>query len=653
MRKQKAVISFFLILVLMISCTFSGCFIIDDDDLLIEDNTDYGPYDTSSTYTLMVYLCGSDLESWWSCATADLREMIEGYNGNDSVNIIIQTGGSYYWHNTIVSADRCQRYIVTKNTLQIIDDTVGEKPMNEGKTLAEFIRYSKDKYPADRYGLVLWNHGGGSAGGFGYDERFSEEMMSLTDLSDALDQAEVSFDFIGFDACLMAGFETCLAVAPYTKYLIASQESEPGCGWYYNDWIRMLSQSPSIDTITLGKSIIDTYVDKAFEYDSSCYSTLGMFDTEKVVSLLLPAVNNMSASYKKKLENGAYSEISKERSNIREMASEEDYVDLCSLAESNKDDALIKALEESTVYFAATDNGTGDNGLSIYYPYNDLSGIDDVSDLYETVDYDVDFDDFIELFANIMADGQITLDSDTTDSIFSIFDWFDSSDLDLYNDDYFDDMDEDYGAREIVEKGDDYILKLTDSDWENISSITLNCLAVYEDRYIDFGRDDYYELDDNNNLIVGYDCTWVALNGTIVPFYFEEHYETDDYYLTYGYVPCKYNEKDAQLIVAWDTEKPDGYISGVRLVYENNRISSRGTTELKDGDVIEPYFDVYDEDLNYVEKITMDDCKITVKGDVSVSYEDVYEQFGSTYIYYEISDLFNNSYVTESVLYEE
>ncbi|MBQ1545935.1 MAG: hypothetical protein IIZ59_00180 [Clostridia bacterium] len=636
-----------------VMCTsiLSGC-LFDIDELYVEDTTDYASYDTSSTYTLMVYLCGSDLESDWGCATEDLLEMIEGYNGNDSVNIIVQTGGSYFWHNFSVEADRCQRFRVTKTSVELIDDTVGDKAMSSSDTLSDFIKYASSSYPADRYGLVLWNHGGGSAGGFGYDEKFDEDMMSMTSFGKALSTAGLTFDFIGFDACLMGGFETCLAVAPYTNYLIASQESEPGCGWYYTDFIAKLSSAPSTSIIDLGKIIIDTYIEKAYEYDPSTYSTLGMFDTQKVVSQLLPAVNELSLSYKKTLSDGDYKTLSKSRAGYREMTGEGDYVDLYSIAETDNNTKLKNALAESTVYFAATKNGTGDNGLSIYYPYYDLDQLDSVDDIYDVVDYDVDFDDFIDLFANIMALGQIFLDSDIEDDSFLDFDWFDSSDT-FYDDSYFEDYEIDYSELAVTESGDDYILELSDDDWDKISSITLCCIAMYDDIFINFGQDDYYELDKNDNLIVGYDQRWVALNGSIVPFFFEENYETDDYFLTSGYVPCIYNDKDAEIVVAWDTNHPDGYVAGVRMTYDNDMIASKGLTKIKDGDIFSPYYDVYDKDMNYVNTITLDDEKLTVKGDITVSYEDVTEQLGDTYIYYEIRDLFNNSSYTESIVYAE
>ena len=137
------------------------------------------------------------------------------------------------------------------------------------------------------------------------------------------------------------------------------------------------------------------------------------------------------------------------------------------------------------------------------------------------------------------------------------------------------------------------------------------------------------------------------------PFYFEEHYYDDDnnLLLTYGYVPCRYNGKDAELVVAWDTEKPDGYVAGVRYNYDNPLIASKGMASLNDGDIIEPYYDKYDENMEYTGTITIEGEKIEVKGELTVSYEDVSEQLGDTYVYYEIFDLFNNSYTTESVYY--
>lgn len=63
-------------------------------------------------------------------------------------------------------------------------------------------------------------------------------------------------------------------------------------------------------------------------------------------------------------------------------------------------------------------------------------------------------------------------------------------------------------------------------------------------------------------------------------------------------------------------------------------------------------FPALTKDMNYVETVTLDDEKLTVGKEIAVSYEDVTDQLGNTYFYYRITDIFNNSYYTESVSYD-
>ena len=63
--------------------------------------------------------------------------------------------------------------------------------------------------------------------------------------SQALTKAGVAFDFIGFDACLMATAENALMLTKHADYLIASEETEPGVGWYYTNWLTSLGKDPS------------------------------------------------------------------------------------------------------------------------------------------------------------------------------------------------------------------------------------------------------------------------------------------------------------------------------------------------------------------------------------------------------------------------
>ncbi|MGN1230553.1 MAG: hypothetical protein ACI4TP_01515, partial [Anaerotignum sp.] len=64
---------------------------------------------SDDTWAVYWYLCGSDLESNYGCATADLEEMLE-VQLPENVNVVIQTGGTSFWQNDVMDATKLQRW---------------------------------------------------------------------------------------------------------------------------------------------------------------------------------------------------------------------------------------------------------------------------------------------------------------------------------------------------------------------------------------------------------------------------------------------------------------------------------------------------------------------------------------------------------------
>ena len=64
----------------------------------------------SGTWSIYWYLCGSDLETNYGCATQDLMELME-VTLPENVRVVIQTGGAKEWQNNVVNADILQRYV--------------------------------------------------------------------------------------------------------------------------------------------------------------------------------------------------------------------------------------------------------------------------------------------------------------------------------------------------------------------------------------------------------------------------------------------------------------------------------------------------------------------------------------------------------------
>src|SRR5690606_22703317 len=138
---------------------------------------------------------------------------------------------------------------------------LGEGNMGDPATLADFIAYGLENYPADRGALDVWDHGGAWPG-FGPDDSHGV-VLTLPEIAQGLQgglarAGRQELTMIGFDACLMATYEVAMITRPFGEYLLASEELEPGHGWDYAA-LRVLRDDPSTDPVTLGRAIADGF----------------------------------------------------------------------------------------------------------------------------------------------------------------------------------------------------------------------------------------------------------------------------------------------------------------------------------------------------------------------------------------------------------
>ncbi|MBR2546940.1 MAG: hypothetical protein IKF07_01940 [Eubacterium sp.] len=332
---RKKEIGFILIVSLMISM-FSHISFIDRNMNSYADTN-------KAVRTVMLYDCGSNLESWFGMATFNLLQVLKAnFSDDEDVRFIVMTGGSNLWrlekeyisidpklvpegepvdsvsaeYNQIWEAKGADsEYRVEpaegpahgKIVLLDGDGVTGNEPvkskdelMSDPDTLKAFINYCEANYPADKYDLILWNHGGGPVGGFGVDdheESIMPQTMPFIGIVDALRDNNVTkqsdddpsndakFDFIDFDACLMNNVELNLILADYMDYYIASPELEPGYGQEYSGWLNMLGQKPDIDTFELGKKIVDDFEEFYTNGEGKGQDgTLAVVDTKKLMN---------------------------------------------------------------------------------------------------------------------------------------------------------------------------------------------------------------------------------------------------------------------------------------------------------------------------------------------------------------------------------
>ena len=330
--------------------------------------------------TLMVYITGSDLESKGGAATVDITEMLRSGVDADAVNILLMTGGSRKWWSTIPN-DRVCIFRAKGRRPELVHQMEGNVSMGEADTLSFFLNYGCDNFPADRYALVLWDHGGGPMNGVCFDDLFAPngvtDSLNMMELRAALEASPFSsaqpLEWIGFDACLMSAVETAHICAPFARYMIASQETEPGSGWDYSFLAGIEQRLGGAET---ARRIIDLYFENtpnadATELTLACVDLAKIAAVERAMDLLFIQLDQM-------LDADTFSQFSNSRQAAKAFGrgstgSEYDLVDLYHLAAQYADAApeaaraLQAAVEAAVVYQRS--NMENCSGLSVYYPY--------------------------------------------------------------------------------------------------------------------------------------------------------------------------------------------------------------------------------------------------------------------------------------------
>lgn len=196
-----------------------------------------------------------------------------------------------------------------------------ERSSATGEMLTEVLRYARENFESDEYGLVMGSHatgwlpqGGASEGGsatraprrtFGIDVREDGSMASdkgvagslpdeieISDLARSIQTSGVHPVYTLFDACLMQNVEVAYAMRDVTDYIIASPISISAEGAYYTDLVRLgLFTSDPADVARtyasyyLGKGSIP-YTD-GYGTVISCVRTAGMEQLAATIAQLL------------------------------------------------------------------------------------------------------------------------------------------------------------------------------------------------------------------------------------------------------------------------------------------------------------------------------------------------------------------------------
>lgn len=642
--------------------------------------------------TIMVYMCGSDLESQNAMGVYDLVEMTKA-NYSDNLNVIVFTGGTTKWHTDSISSRYNQIYrIMGDGKIEPLVENAGTGTMVDPDTLTSFIEYCADNYEANRNCLIFWDHGGGTVSGYGYDEKFPRQgSMSLAGIDRALTNAGVTFDFIGFDACLMATTETALMLSEHADYLIASEEAEPGIGWYYTNWLNRLSANTSLPTLEIGKNICDDFVAQCKKDTPRQTATLSVIDLAEVQDILPAKIDAFAKSTSSLIETD-YRTVASARKGSREFASETyidmvDFVDLSSKVDTAESRDLAQALMSAIKYNNTTSDISNAYGLSVYFPYRTTRYLGTVLDVYDQIDMSSDYSDCIRSFASYQGAGQVS--SGGSHYPYSSYNSYDYSDyyssqnsaeslIDILNlfmsgsysndsaySDYYGYGLDSWFDRNSISRIAEYIadnhfdadlnwkdnkITLTDKQWAMVDSVKVNVFLDDGTGYIDLGKDAIFTVE-NGSLLNDFDKMWVVASSDnsswqVVPFYHRYSTEYEDGRVDYvGTIPVILNGEYADLLAVYSDDSFE--VAGAVYDYKGESdVVPKNIFEINEGDEIQFVCEYYDYNGNFNDAYILGD-KLIVKDKIYLGDGDISKY--KTIVTYEFQDIYKQSYWTQAI----
>ena len=564
---MKKILSFLLTAVLLLS--FAGC-----SDTETAEKSDWAVY---------WYLCGSDLESGGGFASGDLQELME-VTLPDNVKVVIETGGSAQWNNDFVDAEKLQRFVYAGNELELADEQPSAN-MGEAQTLADFLSFARENYPAEKTAVVFWNHGGGSVAGAAFDELYGGDSLNLSELREAfgsvwdLSAEKPPVELIGYDTCLMATVDVAATFSDIGRYLVASEETEPANGWYYSHWVKALADKPGMDGGELGKIICDTYYAGCEAVGTQDNTTLSVTDLSKIKPLLeayeafgkecLAAACEDPSFFSRFARAACSSENYGGNTKEQGYSNMVDLGDLARLASLSSSQEVASALSDCILYQVNGKYRSQAQGLSCYYSYD---GDRDVYSGYANLGTGKAFKYYYEYgLTGELADAGLKYAADLNIAEIPQIQNLTTVDWD--------------GAPLSVTDDGTAVMTLGKEAQNILAGI---CFQLF---YVDEENDAMMLLGSDNDMTADWDNgvfqdnfrgVWGALDGRLV--YMELNYAGEDYNL-YS-VPVLLNEEEYNLQIAYDFSSEKWSILGAWQGINENGMADKELRALSEGDKI-------------------------------------------------------------------
>lgn len=178
--------------------------------------------------------------------------------------------------------------------------------MGSAEALADFIRWSAAKHPADHYMLILSDHGNGwnitidgsiSAGetrkplkapqALLFDDNIGDMCMTIKDCTEGIKQSGMHIESLYMDACLMSMAENIYPLIGVVDYFIGSLESVPGKGGAYQYMLEAINSNSGNFMQAMSTycdyCVSDSWWAKSIVNDTQVSADIAIYDLNKIM----------------------------------------------------------------------------------------------------------------------------------------------------------------------------------------------------------------------------------------------------------------------------------------------------------------------------------------------------------------------------------
>jgi hypothetical protein len=337
-------------------------------------------------WTIMVFMDGKN--NLAPDALDNVHAMERAVEPGDGFNVVVELGqlkkdgesglilpGRYQW-------DGSRRYLILHNenpsaigSLEFdapdpTDPDISADPdMGDWHRLVDFAVWARLTFPAKKYMLIVWNHGGGWQG-ISFDDQ-SNNNISVRQLGRALDNVG-RLDLYASDACLMQMADVVEELKDHAPVVVGSEEVEPGAGYDYEALLKKLSAHPQADAEELARDVVDSYGEYYAGGDDKVTQSAVR---ASAMDGLRSRLDAWTAAVMRAGERPALAEAQKAVLRFDDQDSADLY-DLVSNVDQRSQDAQVRAagrslldfLEKSLVIDAAQVGIPRAKGLAIYLP---------------------------------------------------------------------------------------------------------------------------------------------------------------------------------------------------------------------------------------------------------------------------------------------